>query len=256
MEEPLNRPDTLREIEKYPGWMYEFDLGDGKKTKTYAKTLQPVHEVRKSMIFEFLDGTGYDYAGSSVVDMACNEGFFLFEMLERGAEYGLGMDIRPDNIEKANLLKRHWGLSHCDFEVGDVFEYDFGETAFDVVFLLGILYHVENPVGLMRLAANCTSRYLFVETQLCVSGDPIPYGWGSPDAHRDGTEYCVLHQEKDWESNPLASVGGFSFIPNLAAVVAMLGAAGFSSIAQLHPNRRVREPQYDNVDRVVLVGIR
>lgn len=254
MEQSAQGPDTSSEFDKYAGWMYEFDIGGGKKTKTYADNLQPVHEVRKSMIFEFLDGTGFEYSGSRVVDMACNEGFFLFEMLDRGAEYGLGVDIRAENIEKANLLKRHWGLSKCDFEVGDVYDYEFDTAPFDVVFLLGLLYHVENPVGLMRLAANCTSRYLFIETQLCVTGEPIQFGWGRPGQYRESGEYFVLFQEN--LEHPLASIGGFSFVPNLAAVIAMLRAAGFSSVVQLHPNGRVREPQYDNVDRVVLVGIR
>lgn len=250
-------PESLaKQLEQFGRWMYEFDLGNGVKTPTYIETLQPVHAVRHSMIFSFLDGIGFDYRSSAVLDLACNEGYFTFEALARGAQYGLGVDARPENIEKANFIKAHRPGLNCEFAVGDIYNYDYGDRQYDIVFLLGILYHVENPVGLMRLAAKQTSRFLFVETQLCTSPQNIPFGWGVPDRYFEGTDYWVMHQEMDSDGNPLASLGGFSFIPNISAVVSMLRAAGFASVIQLHPNAKVRESQYDKVDRVILVGIK
>ena len=245
-----------QELQKFDHWMYEFDLGNGVKTQTYSESLKQIHAVRHSMIFSFLDGIGFNYSAASVLDLACNEGYFTFEAMQRGAKYGLGIDARSQNIDKANFIKSNRPASNCEFEIGDIYHYPYGDQKFEIVFLLGILYHVENPIGLMRLASNLTSTFLFVETQLCKTNEAIPFGWGSPNHYLAGTDYCVLHQEQDSGVNPLASLGSFSFIPNIAAVVSMLRAAGFRSVIQLHPNALVREPQYDTLDRAILVGIK
>lgn len=245
-----------QELQRFGHWMYEFDLGNGVKTPTYSESLKQIHAVRHSMIFSFLDGIDFNYSTASVLDLACNEGYFTFEAMKRGARYGLGIDARSSNIDKANFIKSNRKSSNCEFKVGDIYQYPYGEQKFDMVFLLGILYHVENPIGLMRLASNLTSRFLFVETQLCKTQGDIPFGWGVADRYFQGTDYCVLHQEADSEANPLASLGGFSFVPNISAVVSMLRAAKFRSVLQLHPNAFVQEPQYDKLDRAILVGIK
>lgn len=245
-----------QELQRFGRWMYEFDLGNGVKTLPYSDLIKQIHAVRHSMIFSFLDGIDFNYRNASVLDLACNEGYFTFEAMKRGAKYGLGIDARSENIDKANFIKANSRTSNCEFKVADIYQYPYGEQKFEIVFLLGIIYHVENPIGLIRLASNLTSKFLFVETQLCKTQGNIPFGWGVPDHYLQGTDYCVLHQEQDSESNPLASLGGFSFVPNIAAVVSMLRAAQFRSVLQLHPNAFARETQYDQIDRAILVGIR
>lgn len=245
-----------QELQKFGRWMYEFDLGNGVKTLTYSESIKQVHAVRHSMIFSFLDGVGFDYSHASVLDLGCNEGYFTFEAIKRGVKSGLGIDARSENIDKANFIKANSQSSNCEFKLADIYQYPYGEQTFDIVFLLGILYHVENPIGLIRLASSLSSKFLFVETQLCKTQGSIPFGWGSPNQYLEGVDYCVLHQEPDSKQNPLASLGGFSFVPNISAVVSMLQAAGFRSVVQLHPNASVQELQYTKVDRAILVGIK
>jgi tRNA (mo5U34)-methyltransferase len=242
------------ELADFGQWMYEFDLGNGVKTPVYLETLKQVHAVRKDMIFGFLDGEGLDYAASTVLDIACNEGYFLFEMLKRGARHGIGIEGRAENLAKAEFVKERLGYANCVFRQADVLTDGYESDPQDVVFLLGIIYHVENPIGLIRKAAAATRQYLFVETQLCRPPAAIPYGWGIPDVYLE-TENCfALIKEPD--DNPLAAMGSLSLIPNLAAVTTVMRHCGFRDIVQLHPGPTVRERQYDNVDRVVLVGCR
>ena len=56
----------IHEMEKYGKWMYEFDLGNGVKTPVYAESLKQVHNVRKSMIFSFLDSIDFNYQSNSL----------------------------------------------------------------------------------------------------------------------------------------------------------------------------------------------
>lgn len=244
-------PATLAD---FGHWMYEFDLGEGVRTPVYLESLKAVHAMRRDMIFRFLDAASFDYPAATVLDIACNEGYFLFEMLKRGARHGLGIEGRAENIAKAEFVKRCLNYPNCDFRLGDVFAADYGPGPRDVVFLLGIIYHVENPIGLIRKAAAATGRYLFVETQLCKPPGPITYGWGIPDAYHQAEGcFAVIEEAAD---NPLASMGGLSLIPNLAAIAMVMRHCGFASVVQLRPDAAVRERQYDCVDRVVLVGCR
>lgn len=244
------------ELAKYGQWMYEFDLGNGIKTPVYTDVINQVNKVRHSMIFSFLDSVSFDYKSASILDIACNEGYFAFEALKRGCKFALGLDIRKENIEKALFIQRALQCQHCEFRQADFFEFETQNT-YELVFLLGILYHVENPIGLLRKSADMTSKFLFVETQLCQNQQKaIPFGWGIPGQYLEGEEYFVLYDEQE-EANPLASLGNvFSLIPNLPAVIKILRKLGFKSVIQLYPNNQVQEFQYNKVDRVILVGIK
>lgn len=255
MKDPAMASPLAAELERFGKWMYEFDLGEGVKTPVYAESILRVHKVRESMIFGMLDGMRFDYRGSSVLDIGCNEGYFLFEAMRRGCPTGLGLDARPENLAKAAFVRDRLGLTGARLQQADALATDFGEASHDLVFLLGLIYHVEDPIGLVRRAARAARQVLFVETQLCSSPAPIPFGWGHPDQYLQGRAYFVAHVE-DLPENPLASLGGISLVPNLAAAVEMMRQCGFRSIVQLHPSAIVREPQFDRVDRVVLAGLR
>lgn len=239
--------------DRFGKWMYEFDLGNGAKTPLYLESLRQVHEVRQAMIFDFLDGQHFDYRSADVLDLGCNEGYFLFEMLKRGARSGLGLEGRAENIEKARFIEETLGIKRCELREADVLNVDLGTERYDIVLLLGLIYHVEDPIGLLRRAAKATRRFLFLETQLCKSGQPIKFGWGVPDVYHDADAYLVLHEERD--DNPLASMGGLSMIPNLNAVTTMMRQCGFRDIVHLHAEK-IREIQYDRGDRAMFVGIR
>ena len=203
------------------------------------------------MIFEHLDAVAFD-PRASVLDLACSEGYFSFEFAKRGARDVLGIDARERNIEKAEFVRARLGLANCRFERGDVTEVDLGSRSFEVVLLLGIVYHVEDPIRLIRRAAGAASRLLVIETQLTKPHAPIAYGWGSPVASY-APDYWAMVRE-DPGTDDLSATRGFSLVPSASAVVSILREAGFRSILQLHPNDRANEAQYTAVDRAVFAA--
>src|SRR5215470_3950243 len=101
-------------------WMYEFDLGDGTRTPVYLDSLKQIHAVRLDMILRFLDAQRFGYGDATVLDIACNEGWFLFELLKRGMRCGLGIEGRQENLAKAEFIKAKLVCSNCEFQLGDV----------------------------------------------------------------------------------------------------------------------------------------
>lgn len=102
---------------------------------------------------------------------------------------------------------------------------------FDVVLMLGI-YHLEDPIGALRVTRALTDGVVVVESQLTSSNDPMQVGWGKAgvfkevDAHWAAVLEPAPEQRED--GNPLASYGGvISLVPNRAALLQAVEVAGY-----------------------------
>ena len=238
----------MGDLERLAPWMYEFELPGGQKTPLLAESLRHVHTARRSMMFELLDAVGYDRT-ASVLDLACSEGYFSMHFAQRGAREVRGIDARPRNIEKAELMQATFGLTQCRFEVGDITEIELAPASYDIVLLLGIIYHVEDPIRLLRRAARAARKVLFVETQVTKHHPPLAFGWGSTTAIYSD-DYWAMARENPSQDD-LSSVRGFSLVPSPTAIVSLLREIGFRSIVQLHTNETANELQFQSGDRAM-----
>jgi tRNA (mo5U34)-methyltransferase len=232
-------PELESELESATGWMYPWELAPGKSAPVLSTILPKVHETRLAMLeaaaTRVLAEAG---PGATVLDLACNEGWFGHRMLDLGASKVLGLDIREVNIRRARLVADQLGYSEdrLEFRQADVFAIDPAELGqFDVVLLLGLIYHVENPVGAVRLAKECTRTLCVIEAQLHSQAEPLEWGMGPDNRHLQEASFAA-YLEPDPELNPVASgIGVLSLIPNRAAVEAMAQVAGFSRVEQCPP---------------------
>ena len=67
---------------------------------------------------------GESLHNASVLDMACNHGYFALEAAYHGARSVLGVDLRPGNIAKAMFLKGYFGIENVQFSVKNVYDLD------------------------------------------------------------------------------------------------------------------------------------
>ncbi len=251
-------PALRDEIDQPPAWMYPWELGEGTTTPISHPELPDVHRTR----LELLEGPvrqALSAAGPNarVIDMACNEGWFSHRMLEWGASYVLGVDVRDRVIRRAELLRAHCGIpeERLQLRCADVFDLNTAELGtFDVVLCLGLVYHLENPVGAMRIARALTGGICVIEAQLTTQHEPIVLGNGVSDVYEESPASYAARVETDWESDMLASVGGVvSLTPNRAALLQAAGAAGFADleVARALPGHN---RQYVLGDRAVLLA--
>jgi hypothetical protein len=255
---PRLAPALQRELAAEPRWMYPWDLGRGTTVPLAHPSLPLIHRTRAEMmegpVRTVLAQAG---PGATALDLACNEGWFAHKLLEWGAARVVGLDIREVNVRRAQLLRDHYGIdpARLHFEQADVFDLDPERLGkFDVVLVLGLVYHVENPVGALRIARACTRTLCVVESQLTRQVAPVTFGAGpgEPTAILPGSFGAYI--EPDSEANPLASAAGvLSLVPNRAALELMLTAAGFAQIdiptAQAH-----HAQHYINGDRAVALA--
>jgi tRNA (mo5U34)-methyltransferase len=223
-------------------WMYPWRLTPAVAISLEGSELPSIHATRAAMIEPVVrDALAAAGPAASVLDLGCNEGWFAHRALEWGAARVVGLDVREANVRRATLIRDHFGIDgeRLRFERADVLELDPGRLgAFDVVLVLGLIYHLENPVGALRTARAVTRGTAVVESQLTAHHEPIRLGWGETGVFRETPAHwaAVLEpsEEQVDEGNPLASFGGVvSLVPNRAALVEGMQVAGFHDVRML-----------------------
>ena len=168
-----------------------------------------------------------DLRGKTVLDIGCNAGFYALEMKRRGADRVLGLDFDPDYLAQARFAAEVAGL---DVEFREMSVYDVGSLGerFDVVFFIGVLYHLRHPLLALDLVWEHVAADLLVFQSLQRGSDAIApvsadYAfWDS--AHFDAPGYPKLHFiEHSYAGDPTNW-----WAPNAACSAAMLRSAGFA----------------------------
>ena len=259
-EPPADDP-LEAEIAAGTPWIYPWRLRDGRDLPIAGDWLPAVHATRERLIEPAaraaLQAAG---SGATALDLACNEGWFSHRLLDWGAARVVGVDLRESNVSRATMLRGHFEIPAERFEIvqGDVFELEPAALGtFDVVLLLGLIYHVEDPTAVIRLARACTKPggVCAIETQLTTFDDPVRFGAGRPEMYREVPgSFAVLVEEGTEVVSSLGASGAvLSLIPNRAALVDMVRVAGFSSWEFREPAAD-DEPQYVAGDRAVVIA--
>lgn len=242
------------------GWMYPWKLANGMSVPLLGPNLPWVHSTRAEMIEgpvrEALELVGPD---ATALDLACCEGWFSHRLLEWGAGRVVGVDIREQSIRRAELVRDHFGIApeRLSFRRADVFELDPNDLGrFDVVLVLGLVYHLEHPAEALRRARALTCSLCVIESQLTRHNTPIVFTDGNADIllEAEASFAALVESKVRGDGDPLASVTGvMSLVPNRAALEMMARVAGFRHVRYLEPSPH-HDPQYLRGDRGVLVA--
>jgi tRNA (mo5U34)-methyltransferase len=236
------RDERRDRMEAVGFWFHSIDLGGG----LVAPGVMPnatLHQIFGEMALP-------DLHGKSVLDIGAWDGFYSFEAERQGAARVLSLDHymwsvdlagRPTaspNVATAEVTsppeypdtelwdpvnlpgKRGYDLAHelldsqVECHAEDFMEMDLAPLGtFDVVFYLGVLYHMQEPLRALRRLRQVTGELAVVETEATVfpgfEDKPIFHFWPGTELNDDPS---------NWWS------------PNLTGLVGMLRAAGFSQV--------------------------
>jgi tRNA (mo5U34)-methyltransferase len=218
-------------------WFYAYDLPDGSTTPTYhGVDIQAIHDTRLRMLQECLEkDIGPDREGLSVLDLASHQGWFAYNMARSGFSQVLGIDARQSHVDDSCLISEIYDLEHLKFQQGDVHHQNpevLGQ--FDVVMMLGLLYHLENPVGALRVCRSLCRNLCVIETQI-VPGMTGYVDYGSYEFVRPLKGSFGIIDETEETHGPEASVTGVCLVPSLDALMWLLRKVGFSQARVLQP---------------------
>jgi SAM-dependent methyltransferase len=218
-------------------WFYPFHLPGGQVTPTYdGGALDAIHATRLAMLQSALRATfGESIADRSVIDIACHQGWFSTKLAEMGARDVLAVDARDEHVADATLIRDVLGLRNLRIAKSDVHALTPEALGtFDIVLMLGLIYHLENPVGALRVARALTKRLCLVETQI-VPGMSGVVDYGSYRFVRPLKGSFGIVDETEETHGPEASTTGICLVPSLDALFWILRKVGFSRVELLPP---------------------
>jgi tRNA (mo5U34)-methyltransferase len=208
---PIDASQLRSEVDRLR-WFHTIDLGHGIVTPGQDESAQKLATLR---LPERLDGL-------SVLDIGAWDGFFSFEAERRGAARVVAID--PACWGPPAWGERGWGtrqafdLAHRalgskvqtkDVELLDLSPASVGE--FDVVFFLGVFYHLPDPWPYLRAAASVCRKLMVLETHADLLDTRRPAMAFYPGAEIDG-------DPSNWWG------------PNAGAVRGMLEQEGFGRV--------------------------
>jgi tRNA (mo5U34)-methyltransferase len=236
-------------------WFYEFDLPDGTKTVSYLPAgIEKIHTTRLEMLWQALAPVAAGKWGDlSVIDVACHQGYYATQLARKGCRDVLAIDARAEHVADTALMGDVYGLSNLRTLQVDINRLDPATLGtFDVTMMLGLLYHVENPVGTMRLARALTRRACVIETQVVPNMTGI-VDWGAYTFQRPMIGSFAIIDETDETHAPEASTTGICVCPSFEALVWVLRKVGFARVERIAPPAGAYE-QLASGKRVVVVA--
>jgi tRNA (mo5U34)-methyltransferase len=113
-----------------------------------------------------------DLSGWRVLDVGCNAGFYSFQLARRGASV-LGIDVDPHYLAQAHWALQQVGLeARVEFRKMEVYDLARLRETFDLVWFMGVFYHLRYPLLALDLLAERTGRLMMFQT-LTMPGDSV-----------------------------------------------------------------------------------
>src|SRR5690606_35166726 len=105
-----------------------------------------------------------DLSGWKVLDIGCNAGFYSVELAKRGAEV-LAIDLDDHYLKQAKWTAEQFGLSdRITFRKMQVYDLAKLDQKFDLVWFMGVFYHLRYPMLAMDIIAQKVSKMLVFQT--------------------------------------------------------------------------------------------
>jgi tRNA (mo5U34)-methyltransferase len=238
-------------------WFYDFALPDGSRTHSYLpEGVADIHVTRREMLATALArGLGEKpVAAMSAIDIACHQGYFSLQLAQAGFGRVLAIDNRDSHLADTDLVSRAYGYRQivtARHDVEDVRASEIAET-FDVVLMLGLIYHVENPVRILRLARALCRGMCIIETQVVPNMTGV-VDWGSWRFQRPMVASFGIIDETEETHGPEASVHGICVTPSYEALVWCMHRVGFQRVERVVAPAEGYE-QLTSGKRVMVVG--
>ena len=237
-----------------PRWFHSLDLGYGIVT--------PGVKTQQLLAKELADLHLPDLRNKEVLDVGAWDGFYSFEAERRGAKRVVALDhyvwsvdwekglAYRDRCLQQGIVRKEWPdvpevwrpdtlpgkrgfdiarqalKSQVEPRVADFMEVDLGTLGhFDVVFYLGVLYHMKHPLlSLQRLAA-VTREVAIIETEaIFIAGQEDSAMW------------------EFYETTELNNDPSNWWVPNRKALACLCRAAGFRQVEIVSP------PPYEGLE--------
>ncbi|RUM45729.1 MAG: tRNA 5-methoxyuridine(34)/uridine 5-oxyacetic acid(34) synthase CmoB [Hydrogenimonas sp.] len=148
-----------------------------------------------------------DLEGKVVADVGCNNGYYMFRMLEFSPKQVLGVDPSPLFRSQFDLINRYLKSDTLRYEMLGIEHMVGFADRFDTVFCLGVLYHRSDPIVALKSLKQSLKKggELILDTFMIDGDEPI----------------CLVPE------STYSKISNIHFIPTITALEYWCKRAGF-----------------------------
>ena len=192
----MKKQKIPKDLQYLTPFFHDIDLGNG------LNTAPEIYRMRGAVNLFFpplLKLFGGSLKGLRILDVGCNCGGFSFEASKYGPKEIIGIDADVKNIRQANAIKKYLRTKNVNFlklNAEEVSKKDLGK--FDLTILAGILYHLEDPIGVMKRISEVTTSTLLIDSHVHYSADQsedVPSWWMLNDMDENDLDGLFVDDE-------------------------------------------------------------
>lgn len=206
--------DLRREVAQLEPWITGFTVdGQNYGGQYFAETDPRAHDF-------VARAKSSGRSMKTILECGCLEGGHTSVLASSFPEATVtALDVRADNIAKAQLLTRVRGLKNVRFVLDDLEEPKTAfASAYDAIFCVGLLYHLRDPALFLKRCGEA-APLLWLWTVYCAETEAELI---------EGKARGRLYAEPT--AHPLSAVRNESFFPTLGSLIEMAMAAGYRSV--------------------------
>ncbi|PID76783.1 MAG: tRNA 5-methoxyuridine(34)/uridine 5-oxyacetic acid(34) synthase CmoB [Deltaproteobacteria bacterium] len=154
-----------------------------------------------------------DLKGKIIADLGCSNGYYMFRMTTLEPKFILGLEPSVQHYYCFKALNKMAGFKHLQIDLLGVEHISYFPECFDIIFLMGIIYHRSSPIEVLRDTCRALrpGGTLIIESQGIYGEEPV-----------------ALFPAKTY-----AKVPGTYFVPTGKCLENWLARAGFTEIKHL-----------------------
>ena len=186
-------------------------------------------------------------SGQNVLELGPLEGGHTYRLHQYGAASITAIEANPRAYLKCLIAKEILGLPRAKFLFGDFIEFlNSDPTQYGLIFSAGVLYHMRDPVGLIKLLSEHTKRlYMwthYYDDEIIQASPYLSYRYTKQEAAETaGYRYTLNRQDYLHSLEVLGYSGGTAEYSNWLTRSDLLGALrhfGFTEIqiSDEHPD--------------------
>jgi tRNA (mo5U34)-methyltransferase len=247
-------PTDLAKLDqvKQRAWFYRFPLPDGTTTHSdVPDRILEIHASRARHLRRIIEQKVVKSAAKTAIDFSSHEGFFSIELAKHfGAVRGF--EIRAESLAAARLITDVLGVTNIQYVQADLQQLSFDATlCADFVLVYGLLYHMEDPIHVLRLASKLSLQHILIETQVF----PFDIAGRIEDGCYDNLRRVegVFGLAPDYPQGREGGSTELALIPSLNALLFLLKQFGFAEVEVL-PAEIDDYEQFRRGSRVIVYG--
>lgn len=233
-------------IDELGPWFHNIHLPDGRQTA-------PDHFLGDFPAFKWekiKDEVPEDLSGREVLDIGCNAGYYSLKLAERGAHV-TAIDLDPHYLEQAEWVIEEFGLTgNVTLKQLQVYDLTSINKKFDIVWFMGVFYHLRYPMLAMDIISRKTKQSLVFQTLTMPGGQDNKalhdYSIDDREQMLDQGWPKMAFIENEFNGDPTNW-----WLANTSCIKGILRSCGFKIIA--HPDKEIyigeKDPENPGVSK-------